>query len=136
LRATIGTLAAESIPDFNFAGVPGALPRQPKVSKDDAPTYKVKNGIDVLAAQKFAPLKGLKIGLITNHTGHDRERARTIDLLNAAPAVQLVALFSPEHGLRGTADEKIGDTTDEKTGLPVYSLYGETRVPKPEQLAA
>jgi uncharacterized protein YbbC (DUF1343 family) len=95
----------------------------------------VKNGIDVLVAQKFAPLKGLRVGLITNHTGHDRERVSTIDLLKGAPEVQLVALFSPEHGLRGTADEKIGDSTDEKTGLPVYSLYGETRVPKPEQLA-
>jgi uncharacterized protein YbbC (DUF1343 family) len=93
------------------------------------------NGIDVLVKQRFAPLKGLRLGLITNHTGHDRERNPTIDLLKNAPDVTLVALFSPEHGIRGVADEKIGDSTDEKTGLPIYSLYGETRKPKPEQLA-
>lgn len=92
------------------------------------------NGVDVLEKQGFAPLKGLRIGLITNHTGHDRARRSTVDLLREAPGVELKALFSPEHGLRGTADEKIGDSIDEKTGLPVYSLYGETRQPKPEQL--
>ncbi len=135
LRTRIGTLSAEAIANFNFAGVPGALPRQQKVARDDVATYRVRNGIDVLVDQKFAPLKGLRVGLITNHTGHDRNRESTVDLLKAAPEVQLVALFSPEHGLRGTVDEKFGDTTDEKTGLPVYSLYGETRTPKPEQLA-
>jgi uncharacterized protein YbbC (DUF1343 family) len=94
----------------------------------------VLNGIDVLVRQDFAPLKNLRIGLITNHTGHDRQRRPTIDLLKAAPGVNLVALFSPEHGIRGEADEKIGDTTDQKTGLPVFSLYGERRAPTAEQL--
>jgi uncharacterized protein YbbC (DUF1343 family) len=94
----------------------------------------VLNGIDVFVKQNFAPLKKLRLGLITNHTGHDRQRRATIDLLKNAPELNLVALFSPEHGIRGQADEKIGDSVDQKTGLPVYSLYGERRVPTLEQL--
>lgn len=96
--------------------------------------WKVLNGIDVLAHQSFAPLRNLRLGLITNHTGHDRSRRATIDLLKAAPGIELVSLFGPEHGIRGEFDEKVGDTTDQRTGLPVYSLYGERRVPTPEQL--
>lgn len=95
----------------------------------------VLNGIDVLARDGFAPLKGKRVGLITNHTGRDREGRSTIDLLFAAPDVKLVALFSPEHGIRGALDQaKITNATDEKTGLPVYSLYGETRQPTPDML--
>jgi uncharacterized protein YbbC (DUF1343 family) len=86
-------------------------------------------GIDVLEAQKFAPLVGKRIGLIANQTGIDRNRRSTIDLLAHAPGVKLVALFSPEHGIRGTLDERIASSTDEATGLPVYSLYGETLRP-------
>lgn len=141
LRARLGTLATQAIDDFNFAYVPGALvAREPEKAPSRVPAtrkalqLKTLNGIDVLAKQKFAPLKGLKIGLITNHTGEDRERNPTIDLLVHAPEMQLVALFSPEHGIRGAMDEKVGDSTDEKTGLPVYSLYGSGTKPKPEQL--
>ena len=93
------------------------------------------NGIDSLVAKRYAPLRGLRIGLITNQTGIDRSGNPTIDLLRSAPGVTVVALFSPEHGIRGTADEKVGDARDSVSGLPVYSLYGETRKPKPEQLA-
>jgi uncharacterized protein YbbC (DUF1343 family)/CubicO group peptidase (beta-lactamase class C family) len=137
LRAQLGTLAAEAVKGFNFACVPGALaPRAgsaaPTVPRTMMPTL---NGIDVLKRDSFAPLKGLKLGLVTNHTGRDRERNPTIDLLRAAPDVQLKVLFSPEHGIRGLLDEKVTDSVDEQTGLPVYSLYGETRKPKPEQLA-
>jgi uncharacterized protein YbbC (DUF1343 family)/CubicO group peptidase (beta-lactamase class C family) len=133
LRYRLGTLAAEAIPDYNFTYVPGALaPRQPAEPK--VIRRQTLNGIDVLAKQKFAPLRGLRIGLITNHTGHDRERNATIDLLRAAPDVQLKALFSPEHGIRGALDEKVGDGTDERTGLPIFSLYGSHRKPTPEQL--
>jgi uncharacterized protein YbbC (DUF1343 family)/CubicO group peptidase (beta-lactamase class C family) len=85
----------------------------------------VLNGIDVLVREDFARLRGLRLGLITNHSGRDRQGRATIDLLHAAKDVKLVALFSPEHGIRGTADEKVGDTIDERTKLPVYSLYGE-----------
>jgi len=95
----------------------------------------VKNGIDALASAGFKQLAGLRVGLITNHTGADRQRNPTIDLLHAAKNVKLVALFSPEHGIRGQLDQsRIDDGTDEKTGLPIYSLYGKTRVPLPSQM--
>ncbi|NBV21702.1 MAG: DUF1343 domain-containing protein [Proteobacteria bacterium] len=144
LRSQLGTLAAEAVKDFNFAYVPGALPPR----EDAATTGRLRasaapvntaapvlNGIDVLAKNQFGPLRGLKLGLITNHTGQDRARNATIDLLHAAPGVSLVALFSPEHGIRGALDEKVSDSRDEKTGLPVFSLYGVRRSPTPEQLA-
>jgi hypothetical protein len=92
------------------------------------------NGIDVLARDGFALLKGRRVGLITNQTGRDREGHNTIDLLKGAPGVTLVALFSPEHGIRGELDEKVGNSVDEKTGLPIYSLYGETRKPSADML--
>ena len=86
-------------------------------------------GIDALEAQDFAPLAGKRIGLITNQTGINRNGKSTIDLLAHAPGVKLVALFSPEHGIRGTQDARVSSSTDEATGLPVYSLYGETERP-------
>jgi len=92
-------------------------------------------GIDVLEAQGFAPLAGKRVGLITNQTGIDRNGRSTIDLLAHAPGVKLVALFSPEHGIRGTLDERVSSTTDASTGLPVYSLYGETERPTDAMLA-
>ncbi|MCA1616108.1 MAG: DUF1343 domain-containing protein [Acidobacteria bacterium] len=97
----------------------------------------VLTGIDVLARDNFKPLAGLRVGLVTNHTGRDRRGRQTIDVLREAPAaanVKLVALFAPEHGIRGATDEKVSDSKDEKTGLPIYSLYGESRRPKPEHL--
>src|SRR5689334_2926277 len=95
---------------------------------------KVLTGIDVLERDAFKQLQGLRIGLVTNHTGRDREGRQTIDVLSKAAGVKLVALFAPEHGIRGLADDKVSDSKDEATGLPIYSLYGETRRPKPEQL--
>ena len=95
----------------------------------------VLNGIDALICSEFEPLRGLRVGLITNHTGHDRERNSTIDILHCAPGVTLAALFSPEHGIRGALDEKVTDSVDERTGLTVFSLYGERRTPAAEQLA-
>ena len=97
----------------------------------DAP---VLTGIDVLERDGFKQLAGLRLGLVTNQTGRDRGGRQTIDVLSKAPNLKLVALFSPEHGIRGLADEKVSDTKDEQTGLPIYSLYGETRRPKAEQL--
>jgi len=141
LRRQLGTLAAEAVPDFNFAYVPGALAPRPDPEISPArplPSARAQlqtlNGIDVLARQGFAPLKGLRIGLITNHTGHDRQRNPTIDLLSQALGVQLKVLFSPEHGLRGMADEPVEDSVDPKTGLRIYSLYGQSRKPSGEQL--
>ena len=99
-----------------------------------AMSTKVLTGIDVLERDGFKQLAGLRIGLVTNHTGRNREGRQTIDVLSKATGVKLIALFSPEHGIRGLADEKISDSKDEATGLPIYSLYGETRRPKAEQL--
>jgi uncharacterized protein YbbC (DUF1343 family) len=95
----------------------------------------VFTGIDVLEARKFAPLAGKRIGLITNQTGVDRNRRSTIDLLAHAPGLKLVALFSPEHGIRGAADERVPSARDAATGLPVYSLYGDDVRPTDEMLA-
>jgi uncharacterized protein YbbC (DUF1343 family)/CubicO group peptidase (beta-lactamase class C family) len=94
----------------------------------------VLTGIDVLARDGFKQLAGMRVGLVTNQTGRDRTGRSTIDVLYKAPGVKLVALFSPEHGIRGAADEKVSDAKDEQTGLPIYSLYGESRRPKPDQL--
>lgn len=92
-------------------------------------------GVDVLARDKFKQLAGKRVGLITNQTGLNSAGITTIDVLHDAQDVKLVALFSPEHGIRGALDQpKIDDSTDEKTGLPVYSLYGERRKPTQEQL--
>ena len=95
----------------------------------------VLTGIDVLRAEQFARLKGRRVGLVTNHTGRARDGATTIDLLHTAPGVTLVALFSPEHGIRGILDEKVPSSVDEKTGVTIHSLYGETRRPTAEMLA-
>ncbi len=92
-------------------------------------------GIDVLERENFKQLEGKRIGLVTNHTGQNRNGKPTIDILFEAKNLKLVSLFSPEHGIRGQVDDKVSDSTDEKTGLPIYSLYGETRRPKPEQMA-
>lgn len=88
-----------------------------------------KTGMDVLEEQKFAPLRGRRVGLITNQTGVDSQGRRTIDVLAHAPGVKLVALFSPEHGIGGKADAPVSDAIDVATGVPIYSLYGETRRP-------
>ncbi len=94
----------------------------------------VLTGIDVLERDGFKQLAGMRVGLVTNHTVRDRSGRSTIDVLYKTPNVKLMALFSPEHGIRGTADEKVSDSKDEQTGLPIYSLYGETYRPRPEQL--
>ncbi|WP_080903314.1 exo-beta-N-acetylmuramidase NamZ domain-containing protein [Parabacteroides sp. Marseille-P3160] len=101
-----------------------------------AQKIRIKTGIEVLKEQKFKPLEGKRVGLITNPTGVDNELVSTIDLLYQAPNVNLVALFGPEHGVRGDehAGDKVESAADPATGLPVYSLYGKTRKPTPEML--
>jgi uncharacterized protein YbbC (DUF1343 family) len=89
----------------------------------------------VLAKSGFAILKGKRVGLVTNHTGRSVSGASTIDLLHKAPGVSLVALFSPEHGIRGILDADVPSSRDERTGLPIHSLYGETRRPTDAMLA-
>ncbi len=96
----------------------------------------VKTGIEVLREGGFECLKGKRVGLVTNPTGVDSQLKSTVDILFEAPDVQLVALYGPEHGVRGDilAGEKVANQTDAKTGLPVLSLYGKTRKPTPEML--
>ena len=120
LRREVATLAAEALRGFSFGATA-------------APS--VLNGADVLRQRKGILSKGAKVGLITNHTGHDRQRRLTLDFLRASSEVELTALFSPEHGLYGKLDEKVDDGTDAKSGLKIYSLYGKNRKPTPDQLA-
>ena len=96
----------------------------------------VKPGVEVLRERGFAGLEGRRVGLVTNPSGVDRHLQSTIDILFEAPEVNLVALYGPEHGVRGDvyAGGKVEDTKDETTGLPVFSLYGATRKPTPEML--
>ena len=95
---------------------------------------RVQLGVDKLASGIPKALEGKRVGLITNHTGHDRSRTPTIDLLAARKDMKLVALFAPEHGIRGAASGRIAFETDEKTGLPIHSLFGETQKPTPAML--
>jgi len=96
----------------------------------------VKPGIDVLVEQKLSLVKGKKIGLITNATGVNSQLVSTVDVLNNLSGVELVALFGPEHGVRGDveAGKTVSTYTDAKTGVTVFSLYGKTRRPTPDML--
>lgn len=155
LRARVATIAASAITDTPIekikeaeaeysAQVVAQMPRFMETlraasvesrTSSNIPDAKVLNGIDVLEKNNFKELNNLRVGLVTNHTGRNLAGMQTIDVLKNATNVKLIALFSPEHGIRGELDqEKITDSKDEKTGLPVYSLYGETRRPKAEQL--
>ena len=99
-----------------------------------SPRTKVLTGIDVLEAEGFSRLNGLRVGLITNHTGKSRAGKSTVEVFREAPGVRLERLFSPEHGLYGDVDRKVASFVDPDTGLTVHSLYGQTRRPTPEML--
>ncbi|MGN0190920.1 MAG: exo-beta-N-acetylmuramidase NamZ domain-containing protein [Candidatus Cryptobacteroides sp.] len=96
----------------------------------------VKTGLEVLRDRDFDILQGRRVGLVTNPSGVDRELRSTVDIFYDSPQVNLVALYAPEHGVRGDkyAGAMVGDETDPRTGLPVYSLHGATRKPTPEML--
>jgi uncharacterized protein YbbC (DUF1343 family) len=96
----------------------------------------IQAGIDVLEGEDFAPLAGKRVGLITNQTGRDAGGRSDVDVLFASKKLSLVAIFSPEHGYRGdqTGGARVGNSTDPVTGLPVYSLYGDTKRPTPAML--
>ena len=143
LRAGVATIVAASL------GLEGArailAARSPLTgSAEMAQSYRIQplrngralTGIDILVGERFAPLTGLRVGLITNHTGRDREGRRTIDLLHQASRVKLKAIFGPEHGFAGTAAEGAPVTSgrDPATGVPVYSLYGEVLRPTEKML--
>jgi uncharacterized protein YbbC (DUF1343 family)/CubicO group peptidase (beta-lactamase class C family) len=141
LRATVATVAAAALLDMADVAAMSAErlvfnghdfgPSAPARPPSNVPALA---GIDVLEAQSFAPLRGKRVGLLTNQTGRTKSGLSTVDALSGAPGVKLVALFSPEHGIRGQLDEKVASSRDEKTGLPIYSLYGETSHPTDEML--
>src|SRR6266705_5840083 len=93
-----------------------AAPHARSSPKRSGHAVRVQTGLDVLEAEKFAPLRGKHIGLITNHTGLDAQGRSNIDLLGQAAGLKLVALFSPEHGLVGHADEKVASSREAETG--------------------
>jgi uncharacterized protein YbbC (DUF1343 family) len=101
-----------------------------------AKAQRVSPGITVLLADSAHLIRGKRVGLITNHTGRDERGRSSIDLIYSTPGVKLVALFSPEHGIRGAiaGGARISSTVDEKTGAPIYSLYGKTLTPTPGML--
>ena len=138
LRARVATLVASAVPDADIpldvamTGHDFRVRPAPRAGEpEDTPTI---TGIDVLRAEGFARLRGRHVGLVTNHTGRAADGTATIDLLSKAPDVNLVALFSPEHGIRGILDESVPSSTDEQTGRPIHSLYGATRRPTAEML--
>ena len=142
LRARVATIVGSALIDVpRDNAVRMAFNRQPFDSQTPAVAppaqTAVMSGIDVLRADGFKALAGLRIGLVTNHTGRARDGAATIDLLASAPNVKLTALFSPEHGIRGILDANVPSSKDEKTGLPIHSLYGTgaQRRPSAEMLA-
>ncbi|RMG52848.1 MAG: DUF1343 domain-containing protein [Acidobacteria bacterium] len=134
LRGRVASIVAASI----IADVPpqGEREREPGHGRtaSQRPLLMTLTGIDVLQRENFAPLNGRRVGLITNQTGRDGQGRRTIDLFYRAPNVALVAIFSPEHGIRGRAEGPISHSRDEATGVPIYSLYGEHRKPTPDML--
>jgi uncharacterized protein YbbC (DUF1343 family)/CubicO group peptidase (beta-lactamase class C family) len=133
--AALGTKAAGEIL-ASRRPITGYFELQNSYGRRSARNGQVKTGIDVLAEQKFAAIAGMRVGLITNHTGRDAGGRRTIDVLHEASPVRLRAIFSPEHGLAGTAAEgaPVATSKDAKTGLPVYSLYGENLRPTEKML--
>jgi len=130
---TIFTLAIFYVLFVSLSGRAAATQKHRASSKRGV--GRVLPGLDVLEAEKFAPLRGKHVGLITNHTGVDFQGRTNIELLAHAPGVQLVALFSPEHGIAGHEDDKVASLEDPSTGLPIYSLYGDHLRPTDEMLA-
>jgi len=142
LRAKVATLAAAAIVDAPSRPLPASTP-SPAEPDRRAPAkpvatrqFPVQCGIDVLVARDFRPLRGLKIGLVTNHTGVTRDGRPTSDVLFHAAGVSLVKLFSPEHGIRGERDTAVLDGKDDTTGLAIKSLYGNDKKPRQEDLEA
>jgi uncharacterized protein YbbC (DUF1343 family) len=114
----------------------GALAAAILANLGQAAEPRVKLGNEVLAGSGFKPLRGKRLGLITNPSGVNSRLESTLDVLRRAPGVNLVALFGPEHGIYGDvpAGDKIESRSDPRTGLPVHSLYGATRKPTPAML--
>ena len=145
LRARVATVAAAALLSSDdvargdvvrrlpYDAAQGRQPGDPAGASRPAKAFAIHDpvltGIDVLAAENFARLRGKRVGLLTNQTGRSRDGATTIDLIAGAPGVTLAALFSPEHGIRGEADDRVESSRDQKTGVPIHSLYGRTLRP-------
>jgi uncharacterized protein YbbC (DUF1343 family) len=106
------------------------------IAAQSSTSGRVLPGITILLRDSLHLISGKRVGLLTNHTGRDASGVSSIDLLARAPNVRLVALFGPEHGLRGIAQagEHVASSVDSATGVPIFSLYGSTRVPTAEML--
>ncbi len=130
LRALVSNIVAASIHEDVAARARQLEERLPHRTRE------VSAGIDALAADGFRQIAGRRVGLVTNATGRTREGKTTVEALTSEPArragVQLVRLFSPEHGLSIRAEERVADGIDAATRLPVRSLYGESERPRPE----
>lgn len=131
LRGVVATIVAASLPADTRVAARRLASRIPL-------RREVLAGVDVLAAEGFAPLAGKRVGLVTHAAGRARDGRSTIEVLSSDGAkkagVKLVALFSPEHGILSDADSRVADAVDPGTGLPIHSLYGEGRRPQPADL--
>jgi uncharacterized protein YbbC (DUF1343 family)/CubicO group peptidase (beta-lactamase class C family) len=136
LRAKVATIVSSTLTDIT-AAQSNRLGWTQRTFDSQTPAVAppaalpVLTGIDVLAANGFAPLKDLRVGLVTNHTGRAKNGQSTIDLLYKGLGPKLTALFSPEHGIRGILDANVPAEKDEATGLPIYSLYGDEKERRP-----
>jgi uncharacterized protein YbbC (DUF1343 family) len=143
------TLAIHGLYDstfsFSFAGepnVPAQIPPEQNhlmpatpTEKVDSKRIRVSTGIDALVVDDFTQIRGLRVGLLTNHTGRDVVGRRSIDLFANSARVRLAVIFSPEHGLTGEEESAVESGQDQKTGLPVYSLYGASPRPAKDTLS-
>jgi uncharacterized protein YbbC (DUF1343 family) len=133
-RSQIGLVALAAL-----AILPALTPWSPAPARAQQPqagggSHRVLTGVDVYERYPAEPFAGNRVGLITNHTGVDSAGRRTIDVLAARKGVKLVAIFSPEHGIEGLANARVADSTDEKTGVRIRSLYADTRRPTDDML--
>ena len=138
LRGKVATIAAAGlaigVQNVSLTGY-NEVQVGPGLRREVARPGDVRTGLDVLVARNFQPFSGKRIGLVTNHTGVDRQGRRSVDLMREA-GINVAAIFSPEHGFAGAEDrEGLQDTTDPATGIKVFSLYGKTNRPTPEMLA-
>ena len=114
---------------------PASLQQLNLLPQKTQPRGQILSGIDVLRAEDFERVRGRRIGLLTNQTGQTRDGVSTIDLLYRAGNLQLIALFSPEHGVRGILEDRVPSSRDKKTGLMIHSLYGRRVRPTAEMLS-
>ncbi len=134
LRANILSLVNEAIGSVSAEPSLASGPSPGQNEQRENTNEKVQTGIDVLAGENFRALAGLRVGLITNHSGVDSKGRRTVDLLHKARNVKLVVIFSPEHGFSGKAEGRVSLTREPLTGLPIYSLYGDVARPTQKML--